>query len=154
MIRNYQHWMFYYTHFLTNTIIKLEIIKKKLPVKPLHFTSKRFSKSISIMQNLLKTSSRRISSQKMAFDVFETKTKAEASPLLILHGLFGSKSNWKNVAKILQKTLKPTRKVYTKSLSYPLIFNKSFSRSTLWTSGTMEKASTLRTWTRNWLPTT
>lgn len=35
-----------------------------------------------------------------------------ASPILIMHGLFGSKQNWKSVSKVLAAKTKPERKIY------------------------------------------
>lgn len=35
-----------------------------------------------------------------------------AAPILILHGLFGSKQNWKSLSKVLASKTNPNRKVY------------------------------------------
>ncbi|XP_055911751.1 protein ABHD11 [Eupeodes corollae] len=48
---------------------------------------------------------------KMAVNVFESKTTdPNASPLLIMHGLFGSKQNWRGISKALES--KTNRKIY------------------------------------------
>lgn len=48
---------------------------------------------------------------KMAVNVFESKTTdPNASPLMIMHGLFGSKQNWRGISKALESKTK--RKIY------------------------------------------
>ncbi|XP_055842328.1 protein ABHD11 [Episyrphus balteatus] len=48
---------------------------------------------------------------KMAVNVFESKsTDPNASPLMIMHGLFGSKQNWRGISKALESKTK--RKIY------------------------------------------
>lgn len=46
---------------------------------------------------------------RLAFDVYGGGV---APPLLIFHGLFGSKNNWKEIGKTLKAILQPTRKIY------------------------------------------
>lgn len=39
------------------------------------------------------------------YDNFRTESSSLKSPLIIMHGLFGSKTNWQSVSKVLNKTL-------------------------------------------------
>lgn len=48
----------------------------------------------------------------MAYSFFEAP-EAKASPLIIMHGLFGSKANWNSLCKAFIKQLKPERNVYS-----------------------------------------
>lgn len=53
--------------------------------------------------------SRNYASQKMAFNVYGNA--GEAPPVIVMHGLFGSKQNWRGIGKALEKKLAPKRKV-------------------------------------------
>uniref|UniRef100_A0A2M4CI18 sn-1-specific diacylglycerol lipase ABHD11 n=1 Tax=Anopheles darlingi TaxID=43151 RepID=A0A2M4CI18_ANODA len=48
----------------------------------------------------------------LAFSRYENNGGDDAHPVLILHGLFGSKSNWNSLAKAFHKNTKPVRKIY------------------------------------------
>lgn len=49
---------------------------------------------------------------KMSYATFEsTLAQNNTSPLIVMHGLFGSKSNWKSLCKAIQKKSNPQRKV-------------------------------------------
>lgn len=49
---------------------------------------------------------------KMSYATFEsTLAQNNTSPLIVMHGLFGSKSNWKSLCKTIQKKSNPQRKV-------------------------------------------
>lgn len=45
----------------------------------------------------------------MAFNAYGSD--GEAPPLIVMHGLFGSKQNWRGVGKALESKLTPKRKV-------------------------------------------
>lgn len=49
---------------------------------------------------------------KMSYATYEsTIAPNNISPLIVMHGLFGSKSNWKSLCKAIQKKSNPSRKV-------------------------------------------
>lgn len=49
---------------------------------------------------------------KMSYATYEsTVAQNNTSPLIVMHGLFGSKSNWKSLCKAIQKKSTPLRKV-------------------------------------------
>lgn len=53
-----------------------------------------------------------INSVKLAYNSYEnTGIKYDVAPVLILHGLYGSKKNFKTMARTLNEVLKPKRKV-------------------------------------------
>ena len=48
----------------------------------------------------------------MAYSLFtSTSASSDAPPLLIMHGLFGSKKNWRSMSKALQTKFIPNRQV-------------------------------------------
>lgn len=49
----------------------------------------------------------------MAFRVFDCDSSSKVPPLIIMHGLFGSKRNWKSFSGFLQKQTVPQRKIIT-----------------------------------------
>ncbi|XP_055600402.1 protein ABHD11-like [Uranotaenia lowii] len=50
----------------------------------------------------------------LSYNVYEkTKSDPQTPPLLILHGLFGSKSNWNSLSKAFNQKTKPVRKIYS-----------------------------------------
>lgn len=51
----------------------------------------------------------------MSFTKYETDTGDEKVPLLIMHGLFGSKSNWNSMSKAFLKQL-------NRNVFYPSIY--------------------------------
>ncbi|KAL5277174.1 hypothetical protein ACFFRR_002412 [Megaselia abdita] len=65
----------------------------------------RFS-SFSVKINAFRS----YASQKMAFNVYGSSE--EAPPLIVMHGLFGSKQNWRGIGKALEVKLSPKRKIY------------------------------------------
>uniref|UniRef100_A0A182SL23 sn-1-specific diacylglycerol lipase ABHD11 n=1 Tax=Anopheles maculatus TaxID=74869 RepID=A0A182SL23_9DIPT len=49
----------------------------------------------------------------LSFTRYENNVSdSNAPPVLVLHGLFGSKSNWNSLAKAFHKSTKPVRKIY------------------------------------------
>lgn len=49
---------------------------------------------------------------KLSYNSYETtNTKSESYPLVVMHGLFGSKQNWKSLCKAIQQKANPYRKV-------------------------------------------
>ena len=46
----------------------------------------------------------RLSSVALAFDDYNSKTTSSASPVLLSHGMLGSKSNWTSIAKQIHKS--------------------------------------------------
>lgn len=76
-----------------------------------------FSAFVEMIRTVLRNSSllvnnvvsRSYSSQKMAFNVYGSAE--EAPPLIVMHGLFGSKQNWRGIGKALEKKLISKRKV-------------------------------------------
>ncbi|XP_055635477.1 protein ABHD11-like [Toxorhynchites rutilus septentrionalis] len=50
----------------------------------------------------------------LSYTVYDkTKGDPNTPPVLILHGLFGSKSNWNSLSKAFQQKTNPTRKIYS-----------------------------------------
>lgn len=47
----------------------------------------------------------------MSYATYESTTTLTSSPLLIMHGLFGSKGNWNSLSKALQQKTQPQRKI-------------------------------------------
>jgi len=63
-----------------------------------HITSARFDKPLDTIQ--------------MAYASYEsTGETTDAPPLVIMHGLFGSKGNWNSLCKAYHKKTEPTRKI-------------------------------------------
>lgn len=47
----------------------------------------------------------------MSYTAFESP-KSNSSPLIIMHGMFGSKENWNSLSKALLKQLNPQRNIF------------------------------------------
>lgn len=89
------------------------------------FTLTRVKKNLQILTKILnkhskttKTLSRNATNNgptpiSMAYVSYEntSTTTPKGSPLLILHGLYGAKSNWQSICKAMQLKLKPERKI-------------------------------------------
>ncbi|XP_055544997.1 protein ABHD11-like [Wyeomyia smithii] len=50
----------------------------------------------------------------LSFNVYDmVQSASHGSPVLVLHGLFGSKYNWNSLSKAFHQKTKPTRKIYS-----------------------------------------
>lgn len=66
--------------------------------RSVHISTVQFSRPVSIP---------------LAFTRYENNsTPSDAPPILVLHGLFGSKSNWNSLAKAFHRNTNPLRKIY------------------------------------------
>lgn len=77
-----------------------------------------FKRNCSILQNFIKrhlSLTRNVNERgeaiNMAYATYESTTTITSSPLLIMHGLFGSKTNWNSLSKALQQKTEPQRKI-------------------------------------------
>lgn len=70
----------------------------------------QFSKLKNFSTNNLKFN--KSETVKLSYNSYETtNTKTESHPLVVMHGLFGSKQNWKSLCKAIQQKSNPYRKV-------------------------------------------
>lgn len=50
----------------------------------------------------------------LSYNVYDTiESSSQAAPVLVLHGLFGSKFNWNSLSKAFHQKTKPTRKIFS-----------------------------------------
>ncbi|XP_062552504.1 sn-1-specific diacylglycerol lipase ABHD11-like [Armigeres subalbatus] len=69
-----------------------------------------------LVKNQLSTSSQlgSVNPVDLSYNVYENNPSDELTPpVLILHGLFGSKLNWNSLSKAFHQKTKPTRKIYS-----------------------------------------
>ncbi|CAD7087012.1 unnamed protein product [Hermetia illucens] len=60
----------------------------------------------------LLASSRNLSTVKLSYNVFG-EPESDTPPVVIMHGLFGSKQNWRSISKALQAKSRPPRQIIT-----------------------------------------
>lgn len=65
-----------------------------------------YKRNVSITSNY-----RQLEAINMSYASYESTNAVTASPLLIMHGLFGSKTNWNSLSKVLQQKTEPQRKI-------------------------------------------
>lgn len=90
-----------------------------------------------LKQVLIRYSSRNLSSinscksnpVSLAYNSYESNENSnDVAPVIIMHGLFGSKQNWKSICKALQSKSQPSRKV-RKDFKFYLLFTLSHIQS-------------------------
>lgn len=77
-------------------------------------TSKRAAAFAGCLRRCLHVTSKKqnqLEPINMAYASYEITTPVSTSPLLIMHGLFGSKANWNSLSKALQQKTQPPRKI-------------------------------------------
>ncbi|XP_058822556.1 protein ABHD11-like [Topomyia yanbarensis] len=75
-------------------------------ISPGSHPKKRSIFTASVLRNLVPV--------ELSYIAYDTvKSESNGAPVLILHGLFGSKFNWNSLSKAFHQKTKPTRKIYS-----------------------------------------